>query len=109
MKLKRIGGGNLKLALVQRRVETVGRQQFFMFALLHNIAVLDDQDNIGITDGGQAVSDNEARSALHQVEHGVLDEDFRPGIHRAGGLVQNKNLRIGQERAGNGQQLFLTL
>jgi len=71
-----------------------------MFALFNNVAVFDDQNNVRIADGGQTVGDNEARPALHQVEHRVLDEDFGPGIDRASGLVQNQYLGVGQEGGG---------
>lgn len=51
-----------------------------MPALLDDIAVADDQDQIGVANSAQAVSDDEAGLALHQLVHGFLDEHFGASV-----------------------------
>ena len=48
-----------KLAVVQLGVEIALREQFFMGPLFGDITVPQDQDEIGIADGGQPVRDHE--------------------------------------------------
>ena len=73
-----------------------------MLALLHDVAVFDDQNNIRIANGGQTVGNDEARSTFHQIEHRILNENFRPCVDRTSSLIQNQYLGVGQERAGDG-------
>ena len=80
-----------------------------MVALLHDVAVLHHQDEVGVLDGGEPVGDDKAGAALHQVGHGVLDEVLGSGIHRGGGLIQNHDLVVGQDGPGDGQKLLLAL
>ena len=39
-----------------------------MVALLDDVSVLDNEDGVGVLNGGKAMSDDEAGSALHQTE-----------------------------------------
>jgi hypothetical protein len=55
----------LELAVVQFGIETVASQQFLVFALLHNVAVIHHQDPIRVADGGEAMGDDEAGAALY--------------------------------------------
>ena len=55
----------LELAVVELGVEAALRQQFVVIALLDDVAVLHNEDDVGLADGGQAVGHDEARAALH--------------------------------------------
>ena len=44
-----------------------------MVALLDDVSVLDDEDGVGVLNGGKTVRDYEAGSALHQPQHRLLD------------------------------------
>ena len=52
-----------------------------MRALLHDVAVAQHQDDVGVADGGEAVRDDEARAAAHELVHGVLDELLGARVH----------------------------
>ncbi len=80
-----------------------------MLALLHDVAVVHHQDQVGVADGGQAMGDDEAGAALHQGVHRLLDQHLGVGIHRTGGFVQDQDRGVGQDGAGDGQQLHLAL
>ena len=78
-----------------------------MSPLLHNVAVIQHQNEVGVHDGAEPVGDDEAGSPLHQLVHGLLHQYFRPGVHVGGGLVQNQQRTTCQQRTGDGQQLLL--
>ena len=63
-----------------------------MCACFHNVAVLHDQNQIGVADRGQAVRDDKARTAFHQRFHALLNQDFRPRVDR--GRVASSRIRI---------------
>ena len=78
-----------------------------MAALLDDVAVLHDQDGVGVADRGQAVSDDEARAALAQRVHRLLDQQLRAGVHAAGGLIEDEHGRVGHEGPRDREQLAL--
>ena len=80
-----------------------------MLALLDDVAVADDQDQVSVANGAQAMSDDETGFALHQLVHGFLDEDFSTGVNRAGGFVQNQHRRARQHCPSDRQQLLFAL
>ena len=80
-----------------------------MIAGLDDIAVLHDQDQISVTDGGETMGDDKAGAVFHQLVHPFLDQHFRTGIDAAGRLIQDEDLRICQECTGDRQQLLLSL
>ena len=62
---------------------------------LHNLSVIDDQDQIGIHYGGEPVRDDKAGASPHQLIHRLLQQYLGAGIHIGGRLIQNKDFRIG--------------
>ena len=81
----------LELAVVERGIEPAAREQFAVRALLDDVAVAHDEDTVGIADGAQAVRDDKARAAAHEVIHRLLDELLGAGVDRAGRLIENEN------------------
>ena len=81
-------------------------QQLLVLALLHDPAVPDHQDQVGLADGGQAVCDEEGGAVPQQMVDGVLDELLGLGVDGRGGLIQHKDPRVGQHRPGKGDQLL---
>ena len=75
-----------------------------MVSLLHDLAMVHHNDNIGVPDSGQAVSDDDAGAVLHNLVHGCLNSPLCPGIHIGCSFIQNQDLRIGHECPGNCQQ-----
>ena len=80
-----------------------------MGALLDNVALAHDQDQIGIADGGQAVRNDEARAALHQAVHSRLDALLGAGVNARCRLIEDQDAVVRQNRAGNRQKLLLAL
>ncbi len=78
-----------------------------MGALLDDLAVLHDQDDVGAADGREPVGDDEAGAVGPQPVHGFLDLDLGAGVDGAGGLVEDEDGRVGEEGPGDGQQLLL--
>src|SRR5438105_4679154 len=69
---------------------TVGAAEFHEFvvgALLDDFAIDEDDDAVGMHDGGEAVGDDEGGAVAHEVFEGILDEVFAGGVEGAGGFV----------------------
>ena len=71
-----------ELAVVQLCIESVLCQQFFVVALLYNIAVFHNEDQIGILDRRKSVGDDERSTSSHQLVHSILDQLLGSGIDR---------------------------
>ena len=80
-----------------------------MRAALDHVAVVHDEDHVGVANRGEAMRDHKARTPHGQRIHGLLNQLFSTGIDRGGGLVENQNRRVLHHRAGDGQQLLLAL
>ena len=80
-----------------------------MCALLDNVAVIHDQDQVGIHDRRQAMRNHKARTPTHERVHGAADGKFGARIHARRRLVQNENRRVVEQYARDGQQLALAL
>ena len=65
-----------------------------MCSLLGDSAAGNDDNLIGILDGGKTVRDNERRSALAECVKRLLDENFRRVVKRARRFVQNQDRRF---------------
>src|SRR5713101_4436426 len=83
-----------KLAVVEVGVEAVLREQFLVGAFFDDRAVIHDQDQLRVADGGEPVGDNEAGSALHQLGHGPLNLHLGAGVDAAGRFIENQYLWI---------------
>ena len=79
-----------------------------MAAVLDDVALLHDQNEVGVADGGQTVGDDEAGAVFRQPVHGPLGDEFCPGVHGGGGLVQNEHGTVLDHGPGNGEQLLLS-
>jgi len=81
--------------------------QFLVRAALGDLAVLENEDLIRVTDRGESVSDDKRCAAFHQRVEAVLDHRLGFAIERRCGLVEDENPRIGHDGAGDGNALFL--
>ena len=79
----------LHRAGVQLVVLALLRDQLVMRTTLDDVAMVEHHDHIGIAHGGQAVGDDEDRTALHQVIHTSLHNLFSTRINRGRGLVKD--------------------
>ena len=73
-----------------------------------NLPVLQDNNLIGIFDGGQTMCDDQQRFPFCQSSDGLLDFFFVLLIGERGCLVQNHDGGIFQNHAGNRNALFFT-
>ena len=78
----------LELAVIELGIKAALRQQSVVVALLHDVAILHHKDDIGLTDGGQAVGHDKAGAALHHPGKGSLDAHLGAGVNGGGRLVQ---------------------
>ena len=84
-------------------------QQLFVRAAFDYAAVVEHHDDVGVADGGQAVRDDEHRSAFHQLIHAALHERLGARVYGAGSLVEDEHGRVLARGAGDGYELALTL
>ena len=80
-----------------------------MLSTLDNLTVRENQDQVCVTDGGQAVGNDERRTSFEQLVEGALDKALGARVHAGGGLVQDENARIRKRGARDGKQLALSL
>ncbi len=79
--------------------------QFFMSSFLYNLALRENDDPMGISDGGKPMGDHKDRSALHQTFQGLLNLCLRIGIKGGGGFIQYQDGCILQKGPGDGEAL----
>ena len=70
-----------ELTQIEVGVSTLGSQQFLMRALLDNVAVVHDQDQVGVHDRRQAMRDHKARAPAHERVHGAADSKLGARVH----------------------------
>ena len=80
-----------------------------MGALLDDVTVVEDDDLVGITDGGEAVGDDEGGAPLHDGVHALLHQLLSAGVDRGGRLVKDEDGGIGDSGTGDGKELALSL
>ena len=69
-----------ELAVIKFGIKAVLLEQGFVVALFDDIAVFHDEDKVGVTDGGEAVGDNETGAAFSQLFESGLDFLFGASI-----------------------------
>lgn len=71
-----------KLAIVEVRIKSIGCKQTLMIALLYNLSVFHNKDNIRFPDGGQTMSHYKAGPALHHGKECLLNLNLCSCINR---------------------------
>ncbi len=67
--------------------------ELIVAAAFDDATVVDDEDAVGVADGGKTMSDDEAGAALHQTFEGFVDEPLALGIEGGGGFIEEQDLR----------------
>jgi hypothetical protein len=76
----------LELLLVQRCVQTTPAQQIAVRAGFHDTSPVDDVDNVGVDDGGQAMGDGDGGRGDRDRASGPVSEEMDvPERHPAAG------------------------
>jgi hypothetical protein len=96
-----------ELGPVQVGVQPPGREQFVVLAALADPAAVNDQDLVGLLDGGQPVGDDQRGPAGQGRGERMLDGDLRLGVEMRGGLVEQHDGRSLEQQPGQGDPLFL--
>ena len=78
-----------------------------MGAPFGNDAVVQYKNLVCILNGGQAVGDDEGRTAYHELVQRILYHLFAFRIQGRGGLVKDEDFRVLQDGPGNGDTLAL--
>ena len=89
-------------------IKGAGRKKLRLRAGRFDLALIDNNDLIGVRNGGQPVGNDQQRLAPHQPSQCRLDDRlvFRVCIGRC--LVENDDRRVLQHGTGNGDALPLT-
>ena len=93
---------------VKRRVIAVERKQLVVRTALTNTVLRDNDDLVGVLDGGESVSDDDGGSAVAKLLERLLNEDLGRVIEGAGRLVKNEDRGVLEEDARDGNTLLLT-
>src|SRR5207244_9210883 len=73
----------------------------------HDMAVLEDEDTVGVAQGAEAVSDEDGGALVVREAECALDVALADVVQGAGRLVENEDGGLLEENAGNGQALAL--
>ena len=96
-------------ACIELVIAALEGEEVVVVAALDDLAVFQHHDGVGVSDGGEAVGDDEGGAVLHQVVHALLDVALGAGVDGGGGLVQHQDRRVGDGSAGDVQKLALSL
>lgn len=78
-----------------------------MASTLNDALAVDDDDLVGIPDGGETVGDGDGGAVSGELLQAFLDVAFTFIVQGAGGLIQDQDRRIFKEYPGNGDPLLL--
>ena len=101
-----LGGG--RPVAVQRAVAAVERDQLLVRALLDDLTVLEDDDQVGAPDRRETMGDDERRPPGQQAAQAELDPPLGADVDARRRLVQDEDARVGQERPREGDELPLS-
>ena len=82
-------------------------EEFRVAAAFDDFAFFEDDDAVGIADGGEAVRDDNRGAVFAQALYRFLHFCLAVVVERRGGLVQNQDWRVFVEGAGDGDALLL--
>ena len=92
---------------VEARVAPPALEQLVVRALLDDPAVLEHDDQVGVADRREAMSDHERRAAGEQPPERALDLPLGADVDRRRRLVEDQDPRVGEERARERDELPL--
>jgi hypothetical protein len=82
--------------------------QFFVSADFDHFALMENDNLIGLINGGKSVSDDDGGATSHESVEGSLDGLFGFAVEGAGGFIENDHLGVFEEDPGNGDSLALS-
>ena len=82
-------------------------EQFVVGAALDDLAVVQDEDLVGVADGGEPVRDGDRGASCRHGVDGFLDGLLGLRVEGARGLVEDEDGRVAQDGAGDREALLL--
>ena len=82
--------------------------QFVMSALLYNTALVENDNHIGMADGGEAVGDDDGGAPLHDALESLLNGTLRLSVEGRSGFVEDQYRGTPEHGTGDGEALALT-
>jgi hypothetical protein len=79
-----------------------------MRALLPDLALVDNQDAIGVFNRGEPVRNDQGGAVSQELLQRVLNQHLSLRVHGTGRFIEDQNLGIEGKRPGKGQQLSLS-
>ena len=76
------------LHVTEAAIQTTIGIQFVMSASFYNLAVIHDQYEVRMADGGKTVSYRKYGTVFHQIRERILHKSLRNRIKRTGRLVK---------------------
>ena len=89
-------------------VPTLPGHELIVATPLHDLSVLDDQDEIRPADGGEAVSDDKGCPVSQEILKTFLNEGLALRVEAGGGLIQDQDPWVCQDGSGDGDALTLS-
>src|SRR6478735_3581146 len=94
--------------VVQTRVHSLLSEQSFVSAALHEAAVIQNQDEIGIADSAKTMRNHKCSPAFEQKRQRFLESRLGDGVDGTGGFIENNDAWIGKQSASEANDLTLT-
>src|SRR6266550_1142486 len=96
-----------QLLVVEIGVVAVTSDEFVVGAEFDDASLVEDGDAVGVTDGRDAVRDEDGGASLHDLAQVVEDLVFGVRVHAGESVVENEDARTTQQRACDGGTLLL--
>ena len=96
-----------RLHVVEALVVAVLGEKLLVAASLHNLALVEDADLVGIADGGEAVGDGDSGAGLHEALQGLLHQALALRVEGRSGLVEYQDGRVLEDGTGYADALAL--
>ena len=98
-----------RAARIQAVIAAAGSDELIVRTALDNRTLFQHDDFIRISDGAEAVRDDEHRPALHKAVHTFLDKHFGSRVDRTRRFIEDEHRRIGDGSACDRNELPLSL
>ena len=95
------------LDVPQSVVDTLLREELFVCAAFFERAIFEDDDLIGVSNGGESVGDDHRRTIFSDVFEGTLDRGLCLVINGRGCFIEQEDGGIFEDGSGDGEALSL--
>ena len=93
--------------LVELVEDALASHELVVSAFLNDLAVVDDEDDVGVTDGRDAMRDGQRGVLQRDFVDGFLDDFLALRVQSRGGFVEHVDARIADDGSRDRDALFL--